>query len=142
MLEQRQADPDFDGSPYTRYEGRSLHQMSHGEAFLSIMHNRFDQGLFLMDEPESALSPRRQLTLLALIHKLVNAGQSQFVIATHSPILMTYPGARLICFDEGTLTPIDLKDTSHFQITRDLLNHPEICWLHLVDSEPFPDRDQ
>ena len=68
--------------------------MSHGEAFLSVLQNRFDQGLFLMDEPESALSPQRQLALLALMHNLVRSGDSQFFAATHSPILLTFPGAR------------------------------------------------
>jgi predicted ATPase len=87
LLDQRRNDPDFRGDPYSRYGGRSLHEMSHGEVFLSIIENRFDEGLFLMDEPESALSPQRQLTLLALMHRLVQNGKSQFFVATHSPIL-------------------------------------------------------
>ena len=101
LLEQRRDDPDFNGDPFMRYGGRSLHEMSHGEAFLSIMQNRFEHGLFLMDEPESALSPQRQLTLLALMHKLVQTKKSQFFAATHSPILLTYPGATIISFDNG-----------------------------------------
>lgn len=94
LLEQRRDDPDFlrpggvRADPFEQYGGDSLHQMSHGEAFLSVMLNRFQHGLFLMDEPESALSPQRQLTLLALMHSLVRNG-SQFFIATHSPILLT-----------------------------------------------------
>ena len=116
----------------SRYGTKSLHHMSHGEAFLAIMNHRFEHGLFLMDEPESALSPQRQLTLLALMHKLVRSGQSQFFVATHSPILLTYPGATIISFDFGLLERIKLEETSHYQITRDLLNNPEMYWRHLA----------
>ena len=116
----------------SRYGTKSLHHMSHGEAFLAIMNHRFEHGLFLMDEPESALSPQRQLTLLALMHKLVGSGQSQFFVATHSPILLTYPGATIISFDFGLLERIKLEETSHYQITRDLLNNPEMYWRHLA----------
>lgn len=141
LLQQRRDDPDFRAAgggradPFGRYGGSSLHQMSHGEAFLSVMQHRFDHGLFLLDEPESALSPQRQLTLLALMHRLVATGNSQFFAATHSPILLTYPGATIISFDEGDLKPIELQDTSHFQITRDLLNNPAMYWRHLAASD-------
>lgn len=139
LLDLREKDPDFVDSsgaradPYKRYGGKSLHQMSHGEAFLSIMRNRFGQGLFFMDEPESALSPQRQLTLLALMYDLVSTGHSQFFIATHSPILMTYPGAAIMSFDFGGLKRIKFEETSHFQITRGLLNNPEQYWRYLVE---------
>jgi len=136
LLEQRRNDPDFIGDPYMRYGGRSLHEMSHGEAFLSVMQNRFDDGLLLMDEPESALSPQRQLTLLALMHSFVRTGRSQFFVATHSPILLTFPGATIISFDNGQLERIALEDTAHFQITRDLLNNPEMYWRHLATPDP------
>lgn len=135
LLEQRREDPDFGGDPYQRYGGNSLHQMSHGEAFLSVMQNRFNRGLFLMDEPESALSPQRQLTLLALMHRLVRTEQAQFIIATHSPMLLTFPGAKIISFDFGKLKPIEIEDTSHFQITRDLLNNPAMYWQHLAAED-------
>jgi predicted ATPase len=105
--------------------------MSHGQAFLSIMQNRFDDGLFLMDEPESALSPQRQLTLLALMHKLVQTGRSQFFVATHSPILLTYPGAAIVSFDGGALERVAIEDTSHYQITQGILNNPQMYWRHL-----------
>lgn len=131
LLEQREEDPDFRGDPYTRYGGRSLHHMSHGEAFLSVMQNRFEDGLHLMDEPESALSPQRQLSLLALMHRFVTNGRSQFFIATHSPILMTFPGATIISFDHGKLERITLEETNHYQITKDLLNNPRMYWRHL-----------
>jgi len=76
LLDERQDDPDFWGDPYTRYGGRSLHAQSHGEAFLAIMLNRMRSGMFIMDEPESALSPQRQLALLARMAELVRAGKS------------------------------------------------------------------
>lgn len=131
LLDQRQRDPEFNGDPYLRYGGQSLHEMSHGEAFLSVMQHRFNDGLFLLDEPESALSPQRQLALLALMHDLATTGNAQFLIATHSPILMTYPDARVISFDEENLPSITLAETKHFQITRGILTHPESYWKHL-----------
>ena len=114
--------------------------MSNGEAFLSVMQNRFSRGLLLMDEPESALSPQRQLSLLAMMHELASSGQTQFFIATHSPILLTFPGATILSFDDGPFRPIDLEDTSHFQITRDILNNPKMYWRHLA-SESEGDSD-
>src|SRR5688572_5083555 len=99
LLDERRADPEFEGDPYARYGGRSLHTRSHGEAFLSILQNRIRSGLLLFDEPESALSPQRQLALLAHMSALAAAGKSQFIIATHSPILLTFPGAQILGFD-------------------------------------------
>jgi len=81
------------GDPFGRFGGRSLHQQSHGEAFLAIMQNRFQLGVFLIDKPESALSPQRQLALLTLMHNLIAIGRSQFLVTTHSPISLTFPGA-------------------------------------------------
>jgi predicted ATPase len=132
LLDERKLDPDFDGDPYGRYGGRSLHTRSHGEAFLAVLENRIGRGLFLMDEPESALSPQRQLALLELIHDHVMSGTFQFVIATHSPILMTYPGAQIVCFDTGKLSPTSLEETSHYQVTRGILERPELYWKHLA----------
>jgi predicted ATPase len=132
LLDERKLDPDFDGDPYGRYGGRSLQTRSHGEAFLAVLENRIGRGLFLMDEPESALSPQRQLALLALIHDHVMSGTSQFVIATHSPILMTFPGAQIVCFDTGKLSPTSLEETSHYQVTRGILERPELYWKHLT----------
>ena len=135
LLEQRAADPDFRGDPYAAYGGQSLHTRSHGEAFLAVMTNRLHSGLILMDEPESALSPKRQLSLLALIADRVANGKSQFIIATHSPILLTYPGAQILSFDNGPLERVELHDTSHFQITRGVLEAPERYWRHLLPED-------
>ncbi|MGA2890226.1 MAG: AAA family ATPase [Terracidiphilus sp.] len=105
---------------------------SHGEAFLAILQNRIRQGVFLLDEPESALSPQRQLALLVLIHDLVELGKAQFIIATHSPLLMTYPGAQIISFDREDLPSISLEETFHYQITRGMLEHPTRYWNNLL----------
>lgn len=113
--------------------------MSHGEAFLFIMQNRFEHGLFFLDEPESALSPQRQLSLLALMVGLVQTEKSQFFIATHSPILLTYPGATIFSFDHGKLERVPLEDTSHFTLTRDFLNNPKMYWRHLATKGPIDD---
>jgi predicted ATPase len=134
LLDDRKADPWFFGDPYERYGGQSLHTRSHGEAFLSILQNRIHDGLFLLDEPESALSPQRQLALLVLIHDLIERGKAQFIIATHSPLLMTYPGAEIISFDGSHLRSISLEETSHYQITRGMLEHPSQYWKYLLDK--------
>jgi predicted ATPase len=133
LLDERAADPSFGGDPYARYGGRSLHARSHGEAFLSVIQSRFREGLFLLDEPEAALSPQRQLALLSQMHQLVEAGRSQFVIATHSPILMTFPGAQLVSFDDPALPRIRIEDTAHFEITKGMLDDPGRYWKHLLD---------
>jgi predicted ATPase len=134
LLESREKDPDFKEDPYSRYGGRSLHTRSHGEAFLAILEHRIERGLFLLDEPESALSPQRQLVLLAHMWNMVSKGASQFVVATHSPILLTFPGADLVAFDGRTLERVKLEDTSHFQITRGILQNPGSYWKHLSSS--------
>ena len=110
---------------YRNYGGKSLHHQSHGESFLSLVHNRFrGQGIYLLDEPEAALSPARQLTLLAEIHRLVSAG-SQLVIATHSPLLMAYPQGEILLLGEGPIRPVEYRETEHYQITKSFLDHPE-----------------
>jgi predicted ATPase len=81
------------------YGGKSLHAQSHGESFLSLFNNRFEHGIYILDEPEAALSPQRQLSLLKVIHDLEAPGHAQFLIATHSPILLAYPGAALYSLD-------------------------------------------
>ena len=132
LLDARKADPDFvGGDAYGSYGGRSLHARSHGEAFLAILQNRIRSGLLLFDEPESALSPQRQLALLAHMAALVATGKSQFIIATHSPILLTFPGAQILSFDGTAAAPVAIEDTTHFQITRGILQNPAAYWKHL-----------
>jgi predicted ATPase len=98
---------------------------SHGEAFLNFFQQRLvPQGLFLLDEPEAALSPQRQLALLAMIFDLVAEG-AQFVIATHSPILLAFPNARIYSFDESPIAEVAWDQTEHVRLTRDFLANPE-----------------
>jgi predicted ATPase len=93
-------------------------------------------GYFLRAEPEAALSPQRQLVLLAQMHALVEAGNAQFLIATHSPILMTYPDADLVSFDDPALPRVALEQTSHFEITKGVLDNPARYWKHLKNRDP------
>ncbi len=122
------------GDENALYADRALETLSHGEAFLAILNNRAREGLLLLDEPESALSPQRQLALLTLLHGAIEEGNTQVVVATHSPILMTFPGAELLSFDGESIVPVNLADTSHVQITRGILEHPERYWQHLRET--------
>lgn len=111
-----------------------LHEQSHGESFLSLFTNRFREGLFLLDEPEAALSPQRQLAFLRVLHDLEHEHRSQFVIATHSPILLMYPGATVLSFDGGLIEPVDPRQTEHVQLTQDFLANTE-RYLRLLFGE-------
>lgn len=104
--------------------GKSLHSRSHGESFLAVISAFRGGGLYLLDEPEAALSPVRQLTLLSLINELVSDG-SQFIIATHSPILMAYPNAQILLFSEDGITPASYRQTEHYRITKQFLDDPQ-----------------
>lgn len=111
---------------YQGYGGRSLHHQSHGESFLSLFLNRFsDNGIYILDEPEAALSPARQLAFMRVINQLVSSGNSQFIIATHSPILLGYPNAEIFNFDSNVIESVRYEDTEHYQITKGFLNRKE-----------------
>lgn len=117
-----------------RYGGCSLHRQSHGESFLTLMLNRFGgQGLYLLDEPEAALSPSRQLSALAAFHWLAQR-QSQLIIATHSPILMAYPGAHIFQLNEEGLRQVEYRQTEHYQLTRRFLENPEKMLHYLLEE--------
>lgn len=117
------------------YGGQSLHAQSHGEAFLSLLTNRLQgDGIYLFDEPEAALSPQRQLSVLPLLHRLVYH-RSQLVIATHSPILLAYPHARILEFSEQGIREIAYADTEHYRVTKDFLNRPERMLELLLGEE-------
>jgi predicted ATPase len=106
------------------YGGRSLHEQSHGESLLALMLHRFGgNGLYLLDEPEAALSPSRQLAVLRRIHDLVLAN-SQFIIATHSPILMAYPGAKILQLSGAGFAEVHYEETEHYAVTKEFLNNP------------------
>ena len=117
------------------YGGTSLHKQSHGESFLSLVLNRFrGNGLYLLDEPESALSPARQLTLLAAIHQLIQEN-SQFLIATHSPILLSYPDAEIFELGRGPIRRVPYIETEPYQITKAFLDHPQRMLQALLEDE-------
>jgi predicted ATPase len=106
------------------YGGKSLHKQSHGESFLSVFANRFGKrGIYLLDEPEAALSPSRQLTLLRIIRDLEIENQAQFIIATHSPIILAYPNAQILDFDTSPISQTMYEDTLHYQITKSFLEN-------------------
>jgi predicted ATPase len=111
------------------YGARSLHEQSHGESFLALVMERFrGNGLYILDEPEAALSPTRQMALLVRIHDLVAAG-SQFIVATHSPILLAYPTAAIWSLEVDGLKQVEYESTEHYQVSRRfLLDHRRAVW--------------
>lgn len=118
------------------YGGQSLHARSHGEAFMAVLLNKLaGNGLYLLDEPEVALSPNRQLAALCAIHQLVE-DHSQFIIATHSPILLSYPNARIFQFDSTGINQVSFEETEHFAITRDFLNNYPRRLEQLFSDDP------
>lgn len=137
-IERRDSDPDAVGGIIEFYGGRSLHEQSHGESFMTLVTKRFHgSGLYLLDEPEAALSPSRQMSVLTRMHDLIRQN-SQFVIVTHSPILMAYPDSTIYLFSDDAITPIDYTETEHFNVTRDFLNRREAMLRVLLreDSDP------
>jgi len=110
--------------PLEDYGGAKLHEQSHGESFFTVLTERLaGGGLYLMDEPEAALSPTRQMAALVRFRDLVRL-RSQLIIATHSPILMAYPGAEILHLDENGIRRVDYEDTEHYVVTREFLNRP------------------
>lgn len=129
-------DKEFPCSPHIieSYGGVSLHNQSHGESFLALVQNRFGgNGIYILDEPEAALSPMKQLTLIVEINALVKQN-SQFIIATHSPILMAFPNAQIYQFSKDGIESVNYKDTEHYQITRRFLENPEKMLKYLLEE--------
>ena len=121
-------------STMIRYGGISFHEQSHGESFLALALNRFEgNGLYILDEPESALSPQRLMSLLVIIDELVK-NNSQFIIATHSPILMAYPNADILEFSEKGIQKVGYKETEHYKITKQFIDHPEQMVRYLLND--------
>lgn len=115
------------------YGGTSLHKMSHGESFITLMTNRFGgNGLYILDEPEAALSPLKQMSMLTVINELVKKN-SQFIIATHSPILMAYPDADIFVIDDNGIMKTPYKKTDNYMITRKFLENPEKMMHYLFE---------
>lgn len=118
----------------TSYGEIPLHEQSHGESFMATLLNKFKaNGLYLMDEPEAALSPSRQMSAVSAIHQLVEKG-SQFIIATHSPILLAYPNAKIYQFSQDEIKEVTYEETEHFSITRDFLNRHQEMMEILMDE--------
>lgn len=117
------------------YGGVSLHKMSHGESFITLLQKRFSgNGLYILDEPEAALSPMRIMTLMCEIKRLVNKG-SQFIIATHSPILSAMPDSDLYLIDKKSVRKVDWRETEHYRVTKSFLNSPEKMLDMLLKDE-------
>lgn len=120
---------DLDG-----YGGKSLHEQSHGESFLTLINNRFrGNGLYLLDEPEAALSPQRQLSLLITINELVN-NNSQFIIVTHSPILLGIDDACIYSFDNEGINQVTYEETESYNITKLFIENRKLLLKNLYSN--------
>lgn len=134
-IDQLDSEGGFGAPLVSSYGGTSLHHQSHGESFMAVAENRFgNRGLYILDEPEAALSPQNILRLMVIIEQLVQQG-SQFFIATHSPLLMALPKAQVLQLSEEGINPVDYRETSHFQITKAFLNNPEKMLGYLFEEE-------
>ncbi len=131
-IDQLDREPSLGARLIDSYGGTSLHKQSHGESFLSLIEHRFGgNGLYILDEPEAALSPMRMMELICHIHDLVQR-DSQFIISTHSPILMAYPDAEVLQISEEGIESVSYEDTEHFRLTRQFLNTPEKMLQYLL----------
>jgi predicted ATPase len=133
QIQNMDAEPAWSRPVISSYGGKSLHEQSHGESFFALLDNRFGgNGLYILDEPEAALSPSRQLSMLVRMHELIGL-KSQFIIATHSPILMAYPDAWIYQVSNKGLERIDYKNTEHYQVTQNFLNRTDAMLDVLLD---------
>jgi len=118
------------------YGPRSLHEQSHGESFLALVQNRFSaEGLYVLDEPEAALSPQRQLAFLVRLDELARRGHSQFLIATHSPIILAYPHATIYALGPDGITHVEYENTEHYSLTRAFLMDPKRYLQRLLGTD-------
>jgi predicted ATPase len=132
-IEHLDEEPSFGPPIINSYGYRSLHEQSHGESFFAVMMHRFGgHGFYVLDEPEAALSPTRQLAMISRIHQLVRT-RSQFVIATHSPILMAYPNAWIYQIGTAGLERVSLEETEHYVVAKRFLNDPHQQIARLLD---------
>ena len=114
------------------YGGKSLHQQSHGESFLSLFNNQFESGIYILDEPEAALSPARILAFMSVIHQLEQSGRAQFLIATHSPMLICYPEATIYQFNDHGVSETTYEKTEHYILSKSFLDNPKLFLHHLL----------
>ena len=121
---------------FRRFGGKSLLAQSHGQSLMSFFAARYRlEGLYFLDEPETALSPRRQIELTQLLADMGGAGHAQFVVATHSPILMSCPGAAILSFDHAPVRRAVYEETDHFKIWRDFMANPRSCLASRVTRD-------
>ncbi|WBL13624.1 AAA family ATPase [Sutcliffiella sp. NC1] len=133
-IEELDSEPQGGSKIVDSFGGKSLHQLSHGESFFAAFMNRFyGNGLYILDEPEAALSPLRQMSMLARIHELVNEG-SQFIISTHSPIIMGYPNAKIIELTAEGMKETTLEETNHYQIMKQFFEDKGRLFHHLFNE--------
>jgi predicted ATPase len=125
---------DRSGRMRKSYGGRPLHEQSHGESFLALFSNQFESGIYILDEPEAALSPARIMAFMAVINELDQSGRAQFIIATHSPMLLCYPGATIYQFDDDGVTQTTCEQTEHFKLTKSFLDNPKLYFKHLFND--------
>lgn len=134
-IDQLDAEPGSYPPLRNSYGGKSLHEQSHGESFFAAFLHRFGgRGLYILDEPEAALSPLRQMSLLVRMHELVQQ-HSQFIIATHSPILMSYPGAEIFLLEGESIRSVALEETEHYTVTKAFMNNRETMLHELLGEE-------
>jgi predicted ATPase len=131
-IDELDKEPSFGRPIIDSYGGKSLHKQSHGESFFAVFLNRFGgKGIYILDEPEAALSPSRQMSMITRMHELVKK-RSQFIIATHSPIILAYPDAHIYQINDG-VEKVKYQDTEHYQITRNFLNNTQKMLDILMD---------
>lgn len=134
-IDELDAEPSFGPKLISNYGGISLHKQSHGESFMALVENRFrGNGLYILDEPEAALSPMRLMRLMVCMKELVKQN-SQFIISTHSPILMTFPNAEVLEITNDGIASVNYKETEHFMITKRFMDAPEKMIESLLGDE-------
>ena len=141
-IEELDREPGMGPPIIDSYGGRSLHEQSHGESFMALALHRFGpQGLYILDEPEAALSPLRQMSMLRRMHDLAQRG-CQFIVATHAPIVLSYPEAWIYELGDHGLRRVEYDDTSTVRVTRDFLNQraPTLAELFADDGGEATER--
>jgi predicted ATPase len=126
-IERMDSEPSFEAPVITHYGGVPLHEQSHGQSFLALLKNRLGgNGIYIFDEPEAALSPVGQFTMLRLIRELAEHKRSQFIIATHSPLLLAYPGASIFEFSDCGIRSIEYKLTDNYLLYKRFLTDDQM----------------
>jgi predicted ATPase len=137
---------DMGPEGWAPYGGKSLHAQSHGQSFFALFENRFSgsrQAILLFDEPEAALSPQRQIEFPKLLKRWDESGRFQLIVATHSPIIMSYPNATLLSFDGGSIREARYTDTEHYRVTREfLIDHETQLGKILAEDSHADDPDE